>query len=265
MKPHLTATEGHREAGHLFRCWDQVSRRLQTRPDIALFLDFDGTLAPLQLRPEDVRLDDETRCTLLQLARSPHFQIWIVSGRRRADVRARVRVPGIRYLGLHGWEGRSGTVITEDARDAFTCAKSWLSCLMLDVPGVRLEDKGITLAIHYRTVTEEGIHRARKFVEGVLVPFSDSLQLIRGKRVWEIAPRALGDKGVAVQAELSTTTRTVVPIYVGDDLTDESAFAALSNGITICVGPRCRTHAHYRLSSVAQTTRFLQKLEREFA
>ena len=91
---------------HLFHHWTQVANRFESSPAIALFLDFDGTLAPLKPRPEDVWLDDATRRTLLRLTRSPRFRVWIVTGRRRADVRARVRVTGIRYLGLHGWEGR---------------------------------------------------------------------------------------------------------------------------------------------------------------
>src|SRR5690349_8152835 len=92
---------------HLFHSWNRVARRLRSRRTIALFLDFDGTLTPLRLRPEDVSLDEATRGTLSRLARNPRFRVWVVSGRRRADIRARIGVPGIRYLGLHGWEGRA--------------------------------------------------------------------------------------------------------------------------------------------------------------
>lgn len=250
---------------HLFHCWPQVVQRFEAKPTIGLFLDFDGTLVPIQTRPEDVWLDDATRRTLSCLVRSPRFRVWIVSGRRRADVRARVRVPGIRYLGLHGWEGRSAAAITEEAREAVTCAKSWLACLLLSVPGVWLEDKGLTLAIHYQSVAEEGVRQTRKFVQGVLGPFADTLQLIRGKKVWELAPRELGDKGVAVASELSAVGSRVMPVFIGDDLMDEPAFSALAYGITVRVGRACRTHARYRLSSVEQVHQFLEKLEGEFA
>ncbi len=128
---------------HLFRCWDRIASRFQSSSSVALFLDFDGTLAPLQPRPEDVWLDAATRRTLLRLTRSPRFRVWIVTGRRRADVRARVRVPGLRYLGLHGWEGRGASPVMEDSREAIACVKSWLSSLLLSVPGVWLEDKGL--------------------------------------------------------------------------------------------------------------------------
>ena len=250
---------------HLFHSWPQVIHRFEAKSTIALFLDFDGTLVPIQDRPEDVWLDNATRRTLSRLVRSPRFRVWIVTGRRRADVRARVRVPGIRYLGLHGWEGRAAGAITEEAREAVACAKSWLASLLLSVPGVWLEDKGLTLAIHYQSVTEEGVRKARKFVEGVLAPFDDTLQLIRGKKVWELAPRELGDKGVAVASELSAAGSQAVPVFIGDDLMDEPAFCALSCGVTVRVGRPCRTHARYRLSSVGQVHQFLERLEGEFA
>ena len=250
---------------HLFHPWTRVARCFESSPAIALFLDFDGTLAPLEARPEDVRLDDATRRTLSRLTRSPRFRVWIVTGRRRADVRARVGVRGIRYLGLHGWEGRHATPIPREAREAMAFAKSWLVVLLLSAPGVWLEDKGLTLAIHYRSAAAVNVRQAWKFVEAVLAPYAGSLQLIRGKKMWELAPRELGDKGIAVQSELSAMGARAMPVYIGDDSMDEPAFRALDRGITIRVGGACRSHAHYRLSSVGQVHQFLEKLEREFA
>jgi trehalose-phosphatase len=96
------STQANPVMRHLFEDWDAVAGRLQEAPVIALFLDFDGTLAPLRPRPDQVTLDGAARHVLTDLARSPRFLLWVISGRRRADVSARVSVPEIQYLGLHG-------------------------------------------------------------------------------------------------------------------------------------------------------------------
>lgn len=250
---------------HLFHSWNHVARRLRSGRTIALFLDFDGTLTPLRPRPEDVQLDESTRSTLLRLVRSPRFRVWVVSGRRRADIRARVRVPGIRYLGLHGWEGRSGNHVPEETRRVVSCAKNWIGSLLLNTPGIWIEDKDVTFAVHYRSVSEKGVRDARQLLRGVLEALEGSLHVVKGKKVWEVAPRELEDKGVAIKQELSAIGGLAVPVYVGDDLMDEPAFDACSSGVTVRVGRVCRSKARYRLSSVAQVHRFLENLGKEFA
>lgn len=250
---------------HLFHSWNHVARRLRSGRTIALFLDFDGTLTPLRLRPEDVSLDEATRGTLLRLARSPRFRVWVVSGRRRADIRARIGVPGIRYLGLHGWEGRATKRLPEETRQVVSCARNWIGGLLLNTPGIWIEDKEMTFAIHYRSVSEKGVRDARRLVRGILGVFDGLLHVVKGKKVWEVAPREMEDKGAAVRQELSAIGREAVPVYIGDDRMDEPAFDACSSGVTVRVGRVCRSKARYRLSSVAQVHRFLENLGKEFA
>ena len=103
-------------ARHLFACWSHVSARLREARRIALFLDFDGTLTPLRARPEEVRLSTRMRRVIPVLERSPRIRVVVISGRRQADVRARMRIPGVRYLGLHGWEGSWAPTVPEDTR-----------------------------------------------------------------------------------------------------------------------------------------------------
>ena len=89
---------------HIFSCWGEIAARMASSRTIALFLDFDGTLAPIQPRPELVRVHPGVRRTLTALAGSPRLRVWVISARRRADIRARVRVPAAEYLGLYGRE-----------------------------------------------------------------------------------------------------------------------------------------------------------------
>jgi len=74
---------------HLFQCWGEVAARLRSAPGIALFLDFDGTLARLRARPQEAWIEGSARQALAALARNRRFRIWVISGRRRSDVRAR--------------------------------------------------------------------------------------------------------------------------------------------------------------------------------
>lgn len=249
---------------HLLQCWNQVAPRLRSGKKIALFLDFDGTLARIRSRPEQVRIDAQIRRALMVLAHSPRFRVWVVSGRRQADVRRRVAVPGIRYLGLHGWEGRSSTALSPETRQMLACIKSWISGLLLGLPGVWLEDKDCILAVHYRSAPDTAVRRARRIVRGVVEPFQGSLKLVSGNKVWEVAPNEIEDKGAAVRRELANLGTPAVPVYLGDDMGDEPAFAALADGVTVRVGSAQASHARYRLAHVGQVRQFLEKLGSDF-
>lgn len=250
---------------HLFEDWTSIAQRLRAAPAIALFLDFDGTLARLQPRPEDVSMDGAVHLALVRLARSRRFRIWIISGRRQADVRGRVRVAGIQYLGLHGWEGRTGTAsLAQETECSLASALACLRSRLEEIPAIWIEDKQYAFTIHYRGAAETDVLRARAIVDNVITPFSACLRLQHGKCVWEILPRELEDKGAAVRHELASLSPRALPIYVGDDQVDEPAFTALPDGLTVRVGRSAGSHARYRLSGVPQVRAFLDKLRSEF-
>ena len=250
----------------LFEHWPSVVRQLRAAPTIALFLDFDGTLAQLQPRPEDVWLDGFVRQTLTLLARSRRFRVWVISGRRQADVRTRVGVPGIRYLGLHGWEGGNrGAFLSEDAQRSLASVLDSLTRRLANIPGTWIEDKVWALTVHYRNAPHPAAVEARAVIASVIAPFSAELRTQEGACVWEILPREIQDKGAAVRREIDSLPARALSIYVGDDQVDEPAFTALPQGLTVHVGRDSESSARYRLAGVPLVRVFLNRLRTQFA
>ena len=247
---------------HLLESWNEVGRRLAGAETVALFLDFDGTLAPLRARPEEVRLHPATKRILYRLACRPRLRVWVVSGRLLADVRGRVGIPHLRYLGLHGWEGGPSRELSDSTKAALRDARRDLSARLGRTFGVWIEEKGATFAVHYRAAGPASTKKARTALRRTIEPYGARLRVIKGDRVWEVLPREVGGKGVAAHREWRTF-RSALPVYVGNDGTDESAFIALSDGVTVRVGPKQSTHARFRLSGPAEVRRFLEKLEAE--
>jgi trehalose 6-phosphate phosphatase len=250
---------------HLFECWDDISKRLKKARKIALFLDFDGTLTRIRSDPRDVLLKGATRRALSVLARSPRFRVTVISGRKQADIRDRIHVPGIRYLGLHGWDNGSGDPLSEQSRSLLACIKSMLGGVVVNNPGLWIEDKDQIIAVHYRNAADDSRRETRELLRSALERFDEHLRIAGGKNVWEIVPRELEDKGAAVRHELSVACDHAIPVYAGDDLSDEPAFAALRHGITIFVGRIRPTKARFHLANAMEVRRFLEKLRIECA
>lgn len=249
---------------HVFTSWNSIAERLRNAPLIALFLDFDGTLAPLRPTPDEVSVDRPARHALAALAHSQRFRVWIISGRRRDDVRSRVSLPQIQYLGLHGWEGRNGAALREDTHRSLACLSAWMGALTTGSNGVWIEKKEFALTIHHRGLPPDELLRTRGMVDRIVEPFTDAFRIETGKNIWEIVPRELGNKGSAVTQELATLPGGTLPVYLGDDQNDEAAFAALPHGITVRVGDGGPSRAQYRLAGVPQVRAFLHKLKTEF-
>jgi trehalose-phosphatase len=248
---------------HLFDGWAQVSECIRSAEHLALFLDFDGTLAPFRIRPEEVRLSNSTRRALQRLIRHSPLRVFVLSGRRRADVRNRLGVPGVHCYGLHGWEAPRTAVPKSSAGKLLREAKRQLGKGLYGLRGVWIEDKGPILGVHARGAAAGAVRQAGNVVQEVMGQFEPGLRVLPGSRVWEVMPRELKGKGATVQALLRQMPPATLPIYLGDDAADESAFAALSYGITICVGLRQPTDARFRLRNPQEVRTFLKKLERE--
>lgn len=226
-------------------------------------LDFDGTLAPIRPRPGMVRLSRPARALLVRLAKHPQVTVCIVSGRRLTDLRRRAGVARARYVGVHGgeWEGRNSAHV----EDGFLRkAKRVLKERLEDLPGIWLEDKRISLAVHYRGAAPNVMRRAHALLRQTLKPSGSYLRTMKGKKVWEVLPPDVEGKGEAARRILANFPEATLPVYVGDDTSDEPAFSELSRGITIHVGRRRLTNARYSLRDPNDVVDFLKALEAEF-
>jgi trehalose 6-phosphate phosphatase len=249
-----------------FDVWEEISRRVRAAKMIRLFLDFDGTLVAYGPSPDEVRLSAPTRSVLRRLARHASVQTAIVSGRRRSSLAQFVKIPGIELLGLYGWESAENSArLPSSVLTKLSRARAFLAKLRRSMPEIHVEDKGVSLAVHFRGASEQSRRLACARLRAAAARLRPELHVIRANATWEIAPRQVRGKGAAVRATLQGVRTPFLPIYVGDDLTDEPAFASLRQGITVRVGPARRTKARFRLADVGEVCTFLKRLEEELS
>lgn len=239
------------------REWDRAGR-------LILLLDFDGTLAPIVDRPELARLPDGTRELLEALLARPDVDAAIVSGRGMADARERAGLEGLPYAGNHGMEIEGPGVSrvhpeAAAARPALESVRARLVRELAGVEGALVEDKGLTLSVHYRLVSRDRVPAVREAVRAAAGSAGDALQVTEGKEVLEVRPRVEWDKGRAVEFLLDhfSPAPGVPVLYIGDDTTDEDAFAALrrrgqGEGIVISDPPPAGTAAGSYLRDPAE-------------
>jgi trehalose 6-phosphate phosphatase len=237
-----------------------VTRRL------ALFLDFDGTLAPLVPDPASATMDEAVRQALSAISHQERAVVAIISGRRLDHLRERVGLPDLIYAGNHGLEieGRGLSFIepaAAAARGELRAVTSRLEPALRTIPGAFVEYKVLTTSVHYRNVAVEDLGRVEQSVLNAIAPAAGVLRVETGKKLWEILPKTDWNKGAAVRWILDRIgDEGILSIYFGDDRTDEDAFRALPHGLTFKVGCGGATDAKYRVSSPAAVEEFLEWL-----
>lgn len=231
--------------------------------EIALFLDVDGTLAPIAETPDQVRIPGETLILLETLYRLLDGALGLISGRSLHSIDQLCNPLVLPAAGQHGLEVRTeaGTkpVRTFDPMPILAL-ESEIEQLQLDFPELYTEYKGLSIAVHYRKAPHlEKV--VRYCVEDIIRPFKDYVCLQWGKMVCEI--RLCGaDKGSAIRSLMvDPTFAGRLPVFVGDDLTDEAGFDAVNKlgGISIKIGEES-TLAKYRLADIRQLHLWLVKL-----
>ena len=230
------------------------------RPEWAYFFDLDGTLVDFADKPSAVRVTDDMRLLLERLHRATGGAVALISGRPIAEVDrlfARTQLP---VAGQHGLErrGASGRITRHAVPTRrFERVRLRLATAVHGKAGLLLENKGLSLALHYRRAPRLAAY-AHRLARSMLPAVGRKFCIQRGKFVVEMRP-AGRDKGMGIlefMKEAPFRGRTAV--FVGDDATDEFGFATVNRlgGYSIKVG-RGRTAAHWRLPDVTAVRRWL--------
>ncbi|QLK26757.1 trehalose-phosphatase [Natrinema zhouii] len=244
----------------------RIRETLEGADRVLVCLDFDGTLAPIVEDPDAAVPTEQNRNAVATLANTPSVTTAVVSGRALTDVRERIDGPSI-YAGNHGLElARTGTIAIHPvarkraARVDRIC--SVLETALRHIPNCRIENKRLTGTVHFRSVPPAAEPIARRITRGVVDRFGgDALELSAGKRILEIGPDFPWGKGNAVELIAADEPPATAAIYIGDDVTDESAFRAVEpDGIGIRVGNDAPSSASCRVESPAEVASFLSWL-----
>jgi len=219
----------------------------------ALFVDFDGTLVELAPTPTDIRVSEKLPGLLTRLAARLGGAVALVSGRSLADLAPLVAPFDGPMVGQHGNEIRypDGRLASGSGDGAIKAARAALASFAEAHHGIMLEDKGGTIALHYRgapDLAEPSRQAARDAIEAG----GGRLRAIDGNRVIELVPSRVGKGGAIAALAAEPPFAGRVPIFVGDDTTDEDGFAAVDalGGVSVKVGAG-PSAAQYRLPDVA--------------
>ena len=225
----------------------------------ALFLDFDGTLVELAATPAAIRVPRRLRPLLERLRDKLGGRLAIVSGRSIADLEQHLPAAGIAFSGSHGLELRlaDGARLPLSVPIGLDDVRGAVEAFAAPIPGLIVEGKPAGIALHYRLAPDQR-ERADAFMAALARERGFAIQ--RGNMVVELRPGG-ATKGDALKAFMSEPDFAGArPLFVGDDLTDEHAFAAAEalGGAGILVGPPRDTAARFRLASVSDTARWLE-------
>lgn len=244
----------------------ETKQRIQSAHRVSLFLDFDGTLVPIEADPGSPRLDERTAATLRLMSSLDSLVTTIISGRAVEDLYSRIRLKDLIYAGNHGLEifGRNLRFVAPEA----SAAREPLAQLCEDLAGqlqpfagVMVEFKGLTASVHFRQAAAADRPHIEDTVRAVVGRAGGLFRLNPGRKVFEIMPRSGWHKGMAVwwiNRHLNHQDREdILSIYVGDDSSDEDAFSVMPDAITIKVGIVPLTLAGYQLPDPAAVHEFL--------
>jgi len=255
---------------HVLEMWDKIEMIMDGH-NIVLGFDYDGTLSPIKDTPEQAILTRENKQLLKKLTNC--CTLAIVSGRALVDLKAKVNLPNIIYVGNHGLE-ISGPGINFESfvpikeKKDLNCLRQILIAEYRLIKGVWVEDKGLSLSVHYRLAHESDELSIMRIFQKTCRRYeiNRTIRVTLGKKVLEVRPNVDWDKGNALlwllaKKRYSYGKVKIMPIFIGDDLTDEDALGAIrGQGLGIVVGKKENSKAGYFLKDTQEVTEFMRRI-----
>ncbi|MCF6158874.1 MAG: trehalose-phosphatase [wastewater metagenome] len=247
--------------------FEEIARQARGKR-MAVFLDYDGTLTPIADTPDKAIMSEDMRQAVVAL--SKHCIVGIISGRDLKDVRRMINIDSIVYAGSHGFDiaGPEGMHAESQVGTEFLPvldkAEQELSRTLSPIKGVLVERKKFAIAVHYRLAAPEHTDEIEKVIDKVAAAHPE-LRKTYGKKIFELQPDIEWHKGKALLsllAALNLDSDDVLPVYIGDDVTDEDALRVLKGrGIGIAVQDEpYETAASYSLRNPDEVREFLLEL-----
>jgi trehalose 6-phosphate phosphatase len=260
---------------HFFQVWTEFTDTVKASSHVLLLADYDGTLTPIVDRPQEAVLSREVRGMLLALAHKPAYSVGVISGRSIDELKKLVGIDGLYYSGNHGLEieGPGLKYFHPPAEQARTTMRELAARLaeeMDNIAGVIVQEKGLSLSVHYRLVSGAEEASVGDAFRRITEPLrrEGKISVFSGKKVLEVKPPLDWDKGKAVHIiirELKGLLKVerILTVFLGDDTTDEDAFRVLHrpDGWSVFItGEKAVSSAEYYLNSVAEVKELLERL-----
>ncbi|MFH1856186.1 MAG: trehalose-phosphatase [Candidatus Omnitrophota bacterium] len=263
---------------YLFDNIKEIEAKIKKAKMVLLACDFDGTLAGIEALPSMVRFSQEAKKIFSLLTRNEKITAGIISGRPIAELKKITQFNNkkVFYAGNHGFEiqlSGEGKFIYPPAKESVVLLKKTalrLKQALKGYEGILVEEKGYSLSIHYRNCHKKDAVAFKKDVNRICLPFvkEGQIKLSGGKKVIEVRPPFDWNKGTAlewIEKRLKKAGNKFLTIYIGDDKTDEDAFAKIKNGFGIYVGrKKKRSAAGFYLPNPKQVLKFLSFLNKLF-
>ena len=267
---------------------EYAKRAIENAKDVVIFLDYDGTLTKIVSKPSEAKLSQRAKEIIEKLASLENTHVGVISGRKLEDVMSRVGIEGIWYAGNHGLDVIIGNIgnkryhryefVDENFREILKRIAEQLEERTKGIEGIIVENKGSTIAFHYRNVEKKRVKEVKKIFMETLQPWVDAglVNLHKGKMVLEVWPAIRWNKGLAMfmlLSECKIETEKCALFYLGDDITDEDAFKLINTrkkrgkkrdkrikySIPIFVGDRIKkTNARFYLKGPDEVISYLE-------